>query len=591
MSAKQAQDPIQRKLLYLLTLGSEDGIALSMETWLAKLKEIQKEISYDVIWRILMDLYLNLQIGIDWSQFEFPPITDIVIPPIIIPPLPPFPPDPPPLDPNYTQFYGSVYDKVTKAPLDGGTLKFIGPEQKTVSFFMGSYLSGTLQEGSYAITAELVGYNSLMLVGVGTKNNVVEVDFGLDRVDIPLDKGQIFGTVYNRQTGELIMGGTISGTGLTPFTVLVVNGQYSSGDLEPNTYSVSITLDGYYPVTQTATIVAGIPYHLDFPLTKIGFDDTLSKMIYDDTWYDLCYYDPPELALVDIERFAWNQRYHVSEKNTLEYKKMSLALKTLLEANKDALKNANVNPDVVNMTEDIATMVESRILRGFYVGFAIVGLSRVADKHLPQYLFRTKVPTRMIIDWKTIVNSESVVAHEAIVGFARVGYFRVGDWSMALHNAVSKEAVAKINAFWQRSGMVEAGQLSTYGGLGYQAFGYEGVYGAYAGYLSQKYQVLNQRVFMLQRVDQYHYAGGHHQILMQSYIKMVKRICNKMGVIGVLRATYTSYAHEIYYQMYEGHRLWKQWKRVVSVEDITNKYVQMGCDIAVLNKIKDAVRP
>jgi len=591
MSSKQALDPVHRKLLYVKTLASEDGIALSMDKWLAQLKEIQKEISYDVIWRLLMDLYLKLQLGIDWSDFDFPPIEPPVIPPIIIDPWPPPPPPPPPPPILQGVFYGSVYDAKTKAPIASGTVVGSGAGSFTATILNGAYLTDGLDAGTYVLVATSAGYLPSQRIGLVVQGQNTQVDIPLVKGAPPVDKGEIYGAVFERTTGVFIGGGTVTGTGPTSFTANISNGLYDSGELAEGTYALLCESEGYKSISITVNVVKGDLLKQDFPLDRMDDPTDLEKGIYDVTYYDLCYFDPPEIALVDLERFAWQQRYHVAEKNTLEYKKQSLALKTLIEANKDAFKNVGIVPTSVDNVEGIAAMVESRILRGMYVGFSVVGLSRVSDRHEPEFLFRARVDTRRFENWKAIVASESVVSHEPLVGYGRVGHFRVANFRQMLSKQLSDEAVRKINEFWLRSGLVEAGELSTYGGLGYQAFGYEGLYGAYAGYLAEKYKALYQRVFMLQRVDQYHYEGGHHQILLQTILKTVRAICNKEGVIGTFRAAYTSYAQEIYYLRYDSHRLWKRWKRLVSIEDITNKYTQMGCSIQVLNRIKDAVVP
>jgi hypothetical protein len=582
-----AIDPVQRKLAYLRGLASEDGIALSMDKWLAKLKEIQMEISYDVIWRILMDLYLKLQLGIDWSDFDFPPIEPIIIPPIIIPPIPPPPPPPPPPIATKAKLYGLVYDSKSHASIFSGTVSGAGATPFSVSFLNGMYFTGELDEGPYSVTASAIGYGSSYRSVTLIAGQILQQDFELVRDLPPPDKGRVYGAVFERTTGNLIGGGTVEGTGASPFTATIINGLYDSGNLDGGTYALLCTSEGYKSVSLTVNVVNGENLKQDFPLDRMDDPVDIQKGVYDVTYYDLCYFDPPELALVDLERFAWAQRYRIAEKNTLEYRKQSLALKTLIESDKDSFKNVGITPTIVDNVETIAAMVESRVLRGFYVGFAVVGLSRVSERHQPEFDFRARVDTRRFENWKDIVASESVVSHEPLVGYGRVGHFRVANYLQMLSKQLSDEAVRKISDFWLRSGLVEAGEVSRYGGLGYFNYGVP----SYAGYLPVKYETLYQRTFMLQRVDQYHYEGGHHQIILQTVLKKVRTICNKQGVIGTFRSAYTSYAQEIYYQKYEGHRLWKTWKRLVSVEDITNKYIQMGCDTTVLNKIKDAVVP
>lgn len=399
MGRSDHRDIMQRKLKYLGTLASEDGIYVTMDKWIRLLQEIQLEISYELTYRLLEDIFLMLNFGFDWSDLDFP-----IIPEDIWPDYP--------------------------------------PEDST----------------------------------------------------------------------------------------------------DPST-------------------------------------EPLKKAIYDKTYYDLSYYDPPEILFKDIQRFMWYTRYNVSEKHTLEYKKQDTSLRTLIKTHKDGLSNAGVATGYLDAIEASLAMVEGKILRGFFVGFAVVGISRVAKKKGSI----NKIPTRTTEDWKTVIDVESPLAWGAIVGWVRVGYFKVGSYTMVMQKWLSDALIQKINEFWLRSGLVSAGQLSPYGGPAY----YAGVY----GYPTEEIKTLWPRVFMLQRVDQYHYTGGKHQLKMQFNIKKVKPILDRYGVIAVIRGTYTCFAHELFYKDHEGHRLYKQWKKLLTDEDIIQKYIRMGCEEGILREIQRCVKP
>jgi hypothetical protein len=147
--------------------------------------------------------------------------------------------------------------------------------------------------------------------------------------------------------------------------------------------------------------------------------------------------------------------------------------------------------------------------------------------------------------------------------------------------------VERLNAFWLRSGLVEAGMLSPYGGLGYTTYGTP----SYGGYVPEKLKTLYQRIFMLQRVDQYHYKGGAEQLKQQYNIKKIRPILDRHGVISAFRSAYTSFAHEIFYLSYDSHKLYKLWRRLITEEDIIQKYVKIGCQEEVLREIKGIVKP
>jgi len=326
-----------------------------------------------------------------------------------------------------------------------------------------------------------------------------------------------------------------------------------------------------------------LPEDWNFPddlgdLTNPPSEQT-QKAYYDVSYYDLSYYDPPEVVYKDIERFAWNTRYKVSEKHTLEYKKMSVSLKKLIESLKDSLKKTDVADFIPDVVESTLAMVEGRILRGSYVGFSIVGLTRVSKRHEPWMKYRAPCPTRYPKDWKTIIETESVLAWESVVGFSHVGYARVGAWYMFLNKAISDAMIQRINEFWTRTGLVEAGELSPYGGI------------AYYRYPPEKIKTLWQRIFMLQRMDQYHFEGGKHQLKMQYDIKRIRQLLDQHGVISPLKGAYISFANELKYLEHDSHRLHKRWKKLITEEDIIDKYKRMGLDENILEEIRRLIKP
>ncbi|MBA7556111.1 hypothetical protein ES705_48809 [subsurface metagenome] len=129
--------------------------------------------------------------------------------------------------------------------------------------------------------------------------------------------------------------------------------------------------------------------------------------------------------------------------------------------------------------------------------------------------------------------------------------------------------------------------MSQYGGVDYTTYGTP----AYGGYAPEAVRTLYQRIFMKQRVDQYHYQGGKHQLKMQYNIKNIRPILDRLGVAGNARMMYMCFANEVVYFDHEGHKLYKRWKKLLTPEDVIQKYNKMGCDITVLREIKGMVRP
>lgn len=331
----------------------------------------------------------------------------------------------------------------------------------------------------------------------------------------------------------------------------------------------------------------------DFPFEDITIPpvEEGKKAYYDISPYDLSYYDPYEITYQEMERFVWSSRYRTSEKDTLRYRKTSESLRQLLEARKSGLSKAGVSSSVYPIFDMVIAMAESRILHGAYVGFTVVGLHKVPRKHPAEARYRTKVearnPTGLSEPWKADYLTESVICWESIVDWARVGHSRVGSFEIRINKAVSDNLVQRINDFWLRSGLVEVGMLSPYGGLGYTTYGTP----TYGGYIAQRIKTLYQRTFMLQRVDQYHYKGGAQQLKQQFNIKRIRPILDRHGVMANFRGAYVSFANEVYYLFYDSHKLYKLWRRLVTEDDIVQKYVMLGCQEEVLREIQRSVNP
>jgi len=126
------KSPIQRKLRYIDMLASPEGINLSMLRWSSMLPQIELSIGFNVLFRYLLDLHLNLNYHIempefDISKFEFTPPEIPELEPIYRPPETPEPYKEP------TKAFEPVIEEVAKAKYDlskyGETI--YDPEQVT----------------------------------------------------------------------------------------------------------------------------------------------------------------------------------------------------------------------------------------------------------------------------------------------------------------------------------------------------------------------------------------------------------------------------------------------------------------------------
>jgi hypothetical protein len=322
-------------------------------------------------------------------------------------------------------------------------------------------------------------------------------------------------------------------------------------------------------------------WNFDF---STGFDWTMlqvPKGVYGVTDYDNAYYDPPGISSKELENLVWDWRKHTSEPDVPYLKKQDVALKSFIALTKDKLKAIGVSDDYVETMEEKLAIIEGKVFNASYVGFSFVGLSKVMPPELPFTYFDSRISQ----DWKTVVQLYSAAIYESHVGFCRVGYCRVSSRYLRPNPTMSDRFIQQVQEFKQRSGLIPV----TFPYPSYPPFPY-GYGPAYpSAYPAIETKVLYPRIFMESRVDQYHQQGGSHQIKLQLIINRCKQVLNDEGVIGCLRMTYTSYAQESAYLTYFGHTKSKQWKTILTQDDLKTKYVYLGCDPAVLDKVANVV--
>jgi len=275
------------------------------------------------------------------------------------------------------------------------------------------------------------------------------------------------------------------------------------------------------------------------------------------SYYDNFIYDPPDITSKTIESFAWYVRKHTSETDVPSYKALGKSLKDYISNLKQLVKSKNVADFYVDAIEEKIAWAEGKAMNTSYWGFAIWGVSKwMAPAHsLPSYVQRDPA------DWLTETENQTVGVYESQWGRARWGYARWSGLELKPQQDLADSFKQRVVEFQQRLGTVtEYGQ-----------------------------PVLHQRVFMLQRVDNYHKNGGYHQINLQKLLNDVKAILNRSGVTDVQRLGYLSFAEELYYLNYSGHRKYKQWRTILTEDDVVKKYLNMGFDPNILNKIRGVI--
>ena len=98
------------------------------------------------------------------------------------------------------------------------------------------------------------------------------------------------------------------------------------------------------------------------------------------------------------------------------------------------------------------------------------------------------------------------------------------------------------------------------------------------------------RVFFWQRVPRLHSKGGHYQIMLQHITNIVKFVCDKHGVVHQARIAYVNFALELKFKDHLGHEMETWWRRLMTPEEVVEKYVKRGCDRAILNEIRTKLR-
>jgi len=283
--------------------------------------------------------------------------------------------------------------------------------------------------------------------------------------------------------------------------------------------------------------------------------------------------DPPEVNVTNLERLAWNFRYKTTDKSWGIERQFSKQLLFHFQTLREYMTKYDVRDVYADSILEVLSMIEGKLIRSAYVGFSVVDISRVAHKttilrvgkavYGKSLVDSTEVmeettpysvfQIRDTKDWKTYRILKSIKVYENHVGYAKVNYARVIKPDMRIDPSLVQDLVNRIKEFRERT------------------------------------RPLWQGVFFLQRTQQFHRKGGRHQARLGFMYKSVKEILDKRGIFGFVRGAYQSFARELYYFKYKGHKKWKYWKEILSEEDIIEKYKRMGCDENILREIQRVI--
>ena len=285
--------------------------------------------------------------------------------------------------------------------------------------------------------------------------------------------------------------------------------------------------------------------------------EEVQKARYGISKYDESIYDPEQVSPQHLERMVWDWRRHTTVIDEPTWKLTSESIKKYISSYKDMLVAKDVMPEYVDAMEDTLAYVEGKVLDSAYWDMAIWDISPWKETMSVSTIFKPRLST----DWKSQADLETEFPYDNQWDFCRWDYARWYETGLRLEEELVEHLDKAIKDFQARAGLVEQ-------------------YGV---------KVLYQRVFMLQRVDRYHWIGGGHQIKLQDIILRVKQILDRRGVISSLRMGYIAFAKEIAYLYHEGHRKFKHYKKMLTREDIKNKYIRMGFDKEILEEIEKVI--
>lgn len=262
------------------------------------------------------------------------------------------------------------------------------------------------------------------------------------------------------------------------------------------------------------------------------------------------------MSPTNLEQLAYSLLLQLVTKEGYYWKKSGYhALKTVWWF-EDILRENGVDEIVLVVLRDIISVIIAKTQVTTYVGTAIVGISRVNP---------TSVYTLDPYNYKKKRIIYPTAFYENYVGFARVGYARVGAVMKGSEYYFTETLVDHVKEtlipFLQRTGMVHGSPE----------------------------QVLYQRVFWWRKHKKMHTYGGHHQLKLQMLIRKVKQILDQEGVLAQHRMAYIIFAEELAYLKYKGHRKLKYWKEILTEDQLIDKYKRMGCKESILEKIKKVV--
>lgn len=162
---------------------------------------------------------------------------------------------------------GRIINSVTKQVIANASVSIDSLPLTVISDSSGVFIFNDLDPASYDVRVEADGYSQISFNSVSV---IVGVDTSLgDVLMSPLPTaGVLQGQITDAATNQALQGVVVSVTGSSiASTSTSVNGSYSVTGLNPGAVMITLTKNGYLPVTASATMVAGGTLVLNSALT------------------------------------------------------------------------------------------------------------------------------------------------------------------------------------------------------------------------------------------------------------------------------------------------------------------------------------
>ena len=300
------------------------------------------------------------------------------------------------------------------------------------------------------------------------------------------------------------------------------------------------------------------------------------KAVYGETKYDLCYYDPPEVTSQNLERFFYWLHTRLNEKDTFAVKRTQANLRQFINFWLDKFEQLGVSRQYLEGMREKLSVILSKIFNGAYVGFAVIGIARIPNG----YRYQVLDPE----DWETLREVTTIFAYETHVGLSRAGYCRVSLADVYPTGIVAIRASPQLQQHLEQAveqkkrmdGLVKVGDDPP-------------EVPPPEVWTPTPIKLLYKRAFYFPRIEKLHWRGGEHQLAMQRMINQVKALLDQHGVIAQMRAAYVSFACELFNLQHRGHVKYKHFKKLLTPDDLVEKYKRFGCDVDLLQAIRGVV--